>query len=255
MIIGHTLLGNGAEKVVVLHGWFGDHTVFAPLFPMLDLDTFTYAFIDYRGYGKSKGMQGKYSMQEISADIVALVDSLHWDRFHLLGHSMGGFAMQHVMLAVAPRSRVKTLVGIGPVPASAYPLDVEAQVLFSDAISDDEARYAILDFTTGHRHSATWLNYMVERSHATTTPAAYAAYLSAWTSGSIVEALQGLEIPVLVCIGEYDLAFTPVFMSTTWLSWFPNAALVIIPNAGHYPMQETPVHLVTCMESFLKRNA
>lgn len=255
MTIGHTLVGHGTEKVVVLHGWFGDHTVFEPMFPMLDSATFTYAFIDYRGYGKSKTLLGDYTLQEISADVLELVDSLHWNQFHLLGHSMGGMAMQQVMLDIAPRSRVKTMVGIGPVPACAYALDAESAALFNAALSEDTARYHILDFTTGNRHSAVWLNHMVERSRATTTSAAYAAYLQAWTGGGFADAVQGLETPVLVCIGEYDLAFTAEFMAATWLSWFPNAKLEMITNAGHYPMQETPVNLATRMEKFFKHYA
>lgn len=255
MTIGHTLVGHGAEKVVVLHGWFGDHRVFEPVFPILDGSTFTYAFIDYRGYGKSKALAGSYTIQEISADVLELLASLHWNQFYLLGHSMGGMAMQRVMLDICPRSRVKAVVGIGPVPACAYALDVDAAALFNAAISEDAARYAILDFTTGNRHSAAWLNHMVEHSRATTAPAAYAAYLAAWTGGGFADAVRGLETPVLVCIGEYDLAFTAEFMAATWLSWFPNAKLEIITNAGHYPMQETPVNLVMRMESFFKRYA
>ena len=90
MTIGHTLVGKGKEGVVVLHGWFGDYAVFEPTFNALDLDAFTYAFMDYRGYGKSKAMTGDYSMKEIAADALGLVNELGWDQFHLIGHSMGG---------------------------------------------------------------------------------------------------------------------------------------------------------------------
>ena len=30
MTIGYTLVGNGAEKVMVFHGWFGDYSVWEP---------------------------------------------------------------------------------------------------------------------------------------------------------------------------------------------------------------------------------
>jgi len=46
MIIGHTIYGSGKEGVIVLHGWLGDYTVFEPMLPYLDTDTFTSAFMD-----------------------------------------------------------------------------------------------------------------------------------------------------------------------------------------------------------------
>ena len=55
MTIGHTIVGSGPEKILVLQGWFGDYLVWEPTFNALDTNSFTYVFMDYRGYGKSKG--------------------------------------------------------------------------------------------------------------------------------------------------------------------------------------------------------
>jgi pimeloyl-ACP methyl ester carboxylesterase len=40
-------------------------------------------------------------------------------------------------------------------------------------------------------------------------------------------------------------------MEQTWLVFFPGAELEVLPNAGHYPMFETPVALATSIEEFL----
>jgi pimeloyl-ACP methyl ester carboxylesterase len=42
-------------------------------------------------------------------------------------------------------------------------------------------------------------------------------------------------------------------MRQTWLVFYPNAELEVLPNAGHYPMMETPAALATVMEEFLRR--
>jgi len=42
MTIGHTIFGKGSEGVIVLHGWLSDHSVFEPMFPSLNTDTFTH---------------------------------------------------------------------------------------------------------------------------------------------------------------------------------------------------------------------
>src|ERR1700694_2447519 len=92
MAIGHEVIGEGARKVLVLHGWFGDHTVWSPTYPFLDRTGFSYAFLDYRGYGSSRSAKGEHTMKEISADALALADHLGWQSFSVVGHSMGGMA-------------------------------------------------------------------------------------------------------------------------------------------------------------------
>lgn len=254
MTIGHTIIGSGSEVVVVLHGWFGDYSVWEPTFSSLDQDTFTYVFIDYRGYGKSTEMVGNYSMSEIAGDAIELINELNCDSVHVIGHSMGGMAMQRMTLDLEDRSRVKSAVGIDPVPACGAQLDEEIWPLFEGAIENNENRYNILDFTTGNRNSSNWLNYMVNRSRVTTTVHAFAGYLNAWVKENFSDEVKGLKTPTLVCIGEHDHAFSKEAMEGTYLAWLPNAQLEIIANSGHYPMQEAPVNLATVIDAFMKRH-
>ena len=250
MAIGHSIYGSGNEGIIVLHGWFGDHTVFAPMTPYLDMKTFTYAFVDYRGYGRSRHLQGEYTMQEIANDVIELVDYLSWDRFHIIGHSMGGMAMLRV--AVDHTDRVKSGVALTPVPASGVPLDADGEALFGGAIENDGNRRGILDFTTGGRLSGQWLDWRVRCSRETTTRESYAAYLQAWTKTDFADQSAGLETPLLVCPGEHDQALTADVMEQTYMALYPNATLEILPNSGHYPMQETPVYLATLVENFMR---
>ncbi len=115
-MIGYKSLGGGEHNVLMLHGWFGDETSFAPMQDALSLGEFTYAVMAYRGYGASRQQRGDYSIAEIAAAALDLADALEWDTFSLVGHSMGGMAAQRV-LADAPQ-RVRKIVAITPVPAS-----------------------------------------------------------------------------------------------------------------------------------------
>lgn len=253
MTIGHTLIGSGDSKVIVLHGWFGDYTAFEPTFNYLDKDSFSYAFMDYRGYGKSKDMAGEHTMTEIAGDAIDLAEQLGWHDFHIVGHSMGGMAAQRVMLDINDPDRIQSIVAITPVPACGVPFDEGTSELFNGAISNDENRRAILDFTTGNRNTPTWLNYMVKHCRASTTEKAYGDYLTAWSKTDFSAEVKGNTTPVSVCIGEHDPAFTKDAMQQSYLAWLPNAELNVIANAGHYPMLETPVQMVTLMETFMKR--
>lgn len=91
-ILGHELFGSGPEKVIVLHDWMGDSENYKYVRPWLDSTGFSYAFVDVRGYGRSKGLKGEYSTGEVAADTAKLADHLGWAKYHLVGHSMNGMA-------------------------------------------------------------------------------------------------------------------------------------------------------------------
>lgn len=97
---------------------------------------------------------------------------------------------------------------------------------------------------------------MVRHSRDTTTHQACAGYLTAWTKTNFADDVKRIDTPMLVCPGEHDKALTREVMEKTYLAWLPKAAeRQVLANAGHYPMQETPVHLATVMERFFARHA
>jgi pimeloyl-ACP methyl ester carboxylesterase len=237
--------------VIGLHGWFGDHTTFDAMRTALSPRDFTYLFPAYRGYGLSKDLTGAYTMAEIAADVIEIADKLGWSRFDLIGHSMGGMAVQRV-LADAP-DRVRKMVAITPVPASGVPLPPEQEALFAGAARNPQARRTIIDFSTGNRLSGSWLSYMVEHSLNCSTVEAFGAYFQAWSKMNFVDRIKGNSVPTQVIVGAHDASLTPDVMKATYLAWYPNASLEVIDNAGHYPMDETPIALATSIEQFLRR--
>ncbi|WP_329237065.1 alpha/beta hydrolase [Streptomyces sp. NBC_01460] len=250
MSTAHRLLGSGDHRVLVLHDWFGTSAGWGSFLDYLDGDTFSYAFLDYRGYGDRKAVTGAYTLAEIADDALTLADELGWQRFSLVGHSMGGKAVQQV-LAQAPQ-RVRKMVGLAPVPAGAYPLDADGEALFYGAAQDRDKRLAIMDLVTGQRASRVWVDLMVDRSLQLSTREAFGGYVKDWVSADLTERIVGSRIPVKVIVGEHDLALTAEVMRGTWLSHYPNAELEEIANSGHYPMHETPVALATALEAFLR---
>lgn len=250
MTIGYETMGQGTHKVLMLHGWFGDHTTFRPLRDALSLDDFTYASVACRGYGLSRHLTGDYSMQEISADVRELADKLGWGEFSLVGHSMGGMAIQRI-LADAPQ-RVRKLVAVTPVPASGVPFDADGWALFEGAAANLDNRRGIIDFSTGNRLSKAWIDHVARYSEETSDRAAFAAYLRAWAKTDFHADIAGKTTPVKVIVGANDAALTAEIMKATYLAWYPNAELEVMANAGHYPMNETPVALATAIEGFLR---
>ena len=250
MALGYATHGSGPHKVIVLHGWFGDETFLRPAYDALDGAAFTYIVPAYRGYGASKDLRGDYTVEEIAADVIALADALGLETFSLVGHSMGGKFMQKVA-AKAP-ARVNRMVGVAPVPAAAAPFDDQGWALFSSAAESLDSRRAILNFSTGSRLPAAWIDGMARHSAATSTREAFGAYLLAWAKSDFHEEVTGSRTPTKVVIGEHDPAIDEATMRATFLQWYKRAELEVIPNSGHYPMNETPLALGTAMESFLR---
>ena len=251
MGLAYDKFGNGPHKVMALHGWFGDHTTYNPMRTALSADEFSYAFPAYRGYGLSRHLTGTYTIKEIAADIIALADELKWDSFSLIGHSMGGKFIQRVMVD-APK-RVRKLVAVTPVPAAAMPFDDATWGLFDGAARNMDNRKGIIGFSTGNRLSNAWIAHMASYSAQTATVEAFSAYLRAWAKEEFVAAVQGSTVPLKVIIGQHDGALTEDVMKGTFLAWYKNAELEVMPNAGHYPMDETPVALATSIERFLQK--
>jgi pimeloyl-ACP methyl ester carboxylesterase len=244
------IVGSGPRKVIALHGWFGSAHGWGPFADVLDTQDFTYAFMDYRGYGGSMALPGEFTIAEIARDALALADELGWERFDLIGHSMGGKAIQQVLLDVP--DRVGKLVAVAPVPASQAAFDETRWQFFSRAATDPAVRRDIIDFSTGKRLSRAWLDKMAAHSLQSSTREAFGAYLHAWARTDFSAKVQGNPAAIKVIVGEHDPSLTADAMRKTYLQWYPNAQLEVMPNAGHYPTDETPAALATTVEEFLR---
>ena len=102
--------GEGGPRVLALHGWLDNAASFVPLAPHLPgLDLVA---PDLPGHGRSAhfppGMD--YSFASAVHSVLDIADALGWERFALLGHSMGaGIAS---LVAAACPERVERLVAI-----------------------------------------------------------------------------------------------------------------------------------------------
>ena len=251
-MLGYAQLGSGEEKVMVVHGWKTDHTCFDAMLSSLDQKRYTYIFVDMRGYGKSIHMEGPFTVEQVAADMVALSKQLGWDKYHIIGHSMGGKVIQRIM-ADCP-DKIKSAIGITPCPACSLPFDEQAWKLFSGADVNSENRLQVFRHSTGNRLTDTWYEAITAMSFKMSTPEAFRQYLDSWVHYDLVEDVKGSTIPIKVIAGEHDPDLNLDVMQNTYNTWLPNAQITELPNCGHYPMLETPLSLAAACESFLDRH-
>jgi pimeloyl-ACP methyl ester carboxylesterase len=94
---------------------------------------------------------------------------------------------------------------------------------------------------------------MARRSRENSREEAFAAYLNAWAKTDFSKRIAGNPVPVKVIVGATDPGLNREAMEQTYMRFYPNAELEVMANAGHYPMDETPVALATQVEEFLAR--
>lgn len=246
----YEIIGNGEEKVILLHGWWSDRSCYAALKDFMDLDHFTYLLMDYRGYGAAKDIDGDHTIEEIAGDAIAAADKEGWDKFHVMGHSMGGMTAQ--MISVMVPDRVSSVVAVTPVPACGSPLDDAGKDLFHNAAKQDGNRIGILKFLTSDQYSDGWYDFVLKTSRATTDEGAFHDYMIAWTETDFADKMTDLKTPCLAIVGKQDQAINEDAMKGTLMQYYDNCQIEAIGSSGHFPMHETPVHLVSIAEAFMK---
>lgn len=252
-ILAHEVSGTGANKVIVLHDWLGDRRNYDDARPYLDTTTFTYAFVDLRGYGGSMGMTGSFTASEAAADTLLLADQLGWQRFHIIGHSMTGMVVQRIA-ADAP-ARVISVIATTPVAASGMHTDAKTRGFLEAAATDPAVMSAAIHALTGKQLSDTWAAFKTERAMLSSTEAARLGYLDMFDLEDFHGDVDGIKVPITVILGENDLPFfQPDYIKDTFGKWYPNLKIVVAANAGHYPMQETPAFYATTVNAHLKEN-
>lgn len=124
--------GNPAgEPVLGLHGWLDNAATFDLIAPFF-ID-YNFIALDLAGHGRSghRPPGVKYHYLDFVDDVVAVVDALGWDTFHLLGHSLGG-GIATILAGTFPE-RPRSLAIIEAVGPKTYPID-QAPRFLADSV-------------------------------------------------------------------------------------------------------------------------
>jgi len=102
------LSGNEDASVVVLsHSLGAGMNMWNPQLEALEPEYRVLRY-DMRGHGESDAPEGAYSLEQLAADVIGLLDALEINRVHFVGLSIGGMVGQCLGLNYA--ARLKSLV-------------------------------------------------------------------------------------------------------------------------------------------------
>jgi pimeloyl-ACP methyl ester carboxylesterase len=249
--LGHDRVGSGSTAVVVLNDWMCDTSTWDGARVYLDGDRFSWAFADLRGYGRSRGRGGAFTVLEATADVLALADDLAWPRFAIVGHSMSTLVALH--LAQHHAHRVSRAVLLTPPPPAGFGAD-DAMLDGARGLArgDDVTRLEILKERFGDRLPRKWAAHKAARWRAGADPEAAAAYVAMFARDGLPDRTARVAIPVLAITGEKDAP--PMRRDAVLQSLAPlceEFEVIALGDCGHYPMQEMPPLTVALVERFL----
>lgn len=250
MMLGHRIYGSGSEPVIVMHDWLGDHMNYASTLPFWDRSNFTWVFVDLRGYGLSRHIRGDFTCREATADVISVADSLGFDRFNLVGHSMSSMIAQSIATRVP--GRVESVIAVTPLAATGMSMSPEVKefwrIMAMDCLSVLENEHSGVH----GRYKDPWLELRLRSSDCCSTREARAGYMNMFTGTDFSEEAAGLPVPVRAIVGERDI---PVFqreaVSRAFTKLYPDFQIAECRESGHYPMIQSPRLFVSKVEKFL----
>ena len=255
-------------KVLALHGWLDNAASFVPLaeqLPELDL-----VMLDLPGHGRSVhlGPGAEYTFVVNMNAILDVADTLGWERFGLLGHSMGaGIAS---LLSASVPQRVDRLVaieaigGLAEAPgrntarlrdsmAAARAFPSKALRVFPDLVAPIRARMQ------ANQLSEPCAQLLVERGVVaqgggyvwSSDPRLTLPTLQRFTEAQVRELIAGIECPTRVVFANPPQVYLPEPLRSERAGLLPRGELVVMDGTHHLHM-ETPVAVARAIGGFFQ---
>ena len=237
------------KSLVFVHGYLGGGRQWAE-----QVDLFSEGFRvitpDLPGFAENHAMTTPETIRGFAQYVLSELERLAVDRFHLVGHSMGGMIVQE-MIALAPE-RVDKLVlyGTGPVgimPGRFETIDESRRRLQEEGVEATARRIAATWFL--HGESATGYPVCAGLAVKASLQAALAG-LSAMESWSGVAALPKITSETLVLWGDGDRAYLWPQPEQLWRE-IRGANLAVIPGCSHAVHLEKPRLFNAMLQDFL----
>ena len=246
--------GNGAP-LLLIHGLGYARWGWEPVLPEL-AEQFDVILFDNRGIGESDAPPGPYTVAEMAADAVQVLDEAGVARAHVVGTSLGGMIAQELALAHPERVDRLVLACTTPGGQKAHPMPQVTVALMAEAATLEPA-VALRRFVenalapaTVEAHPEIVEQIMAHRLATAQQPAAWAAQASAGATFDAYDRLGALAAPTLVQHGDEDVVVDPR-NADLLVELLPDARLERVPG-GHLFFWEAPEQFVASVAAFLE---
>jgi len=254
--IHYDLIGpEGGRTLAFSHALAADSGMWAEQIPVLLALGFRVLRIDMRGHGGSDAVPGDYTLRELAADIVAVLDRLGIAAADYVGLSIGGMIGE--ALAIHFSERVSSLM-LCETPPAALRNAAEVWGPRVAAVRSSNSLEPIADATMERwltpefkvRNPRRW--QQIRDTVAATSPGGYCGCVAALSRFDFSRELRNVRVPVLVLYGEDDRA-TSHEENQRLASLIPGGRFIAFPGARHLPNVEAPDRFNRILTEWLKR--
>ena len=254
--------GEGGRPLLLVHGFGGAKEDFTDFLDDLAVLGWHAVAPDLRGHGDSDKPDDEtaYSFEIFAADVLALADALGWDRFVVLGHSMGGMAVLHVVLDHPERVAALVLMDTSPAaPDGVDPAlaELAVQVLreqgvkvFHELTKELADPLASPAYQRLLRERPGYQEFCDHKALTASGAMRISMYPRFINQPDRLPRLAEIAVPTLVIVGEQDEAF--IKHADRMAATIPGARLVVVPDAGHSPQFENTAAWWAALTSFLE---
>jgi len=232
--INYELSGrDGAPVVMLSHSLASSLVMWNPQLDVLE-SNFKVLRFDTRGHGDSDAPGGKYTLEMLATDAVALLNALEIDAVHFVGLSMGGMIAQNLALDHGNRLKSLTLCDTSAImPDEVQPIwqqriDAAREKGLQDQVDETLERW----FTPEYLSQNSPQVEMIRRQILATPVAGYIGCSEAIRYLDNLQRLSEIDIPTLIIVGEEDPG-TPVAASEAMQDRISGSKLVVLPDARH----------------------
>ncbi len=240
--------------MVVLGGSLGsDVRMWEPQVAPLVERGFRVVRYDTRGHGASPVPPGPYELDDLGADVLALLDELGVARAHLVGLSLGG--MTGMWLGVHAPDRIASLVlcctsaKLGPPSMWAE----RARTVRAEGTAAVAEAGVSRWLTPGYRERQPDRAGLLRAMIAAVPAEGYAACCGVIERMDQLDALPKISAPTLVIAGADDPATPPEEHARPIAEGVPGARLEVVANAAHLGNYEQPAEFTRLILDHLER--
>ena len=242
--------------LLAIHGWLDNAASFDALAPLLAAHFHVIA-LDLPGHGRSQHRPpgARYHFVDYLDDVLAAADALGWDKFSLLGHSLGGGIASFV--AAAFPERVDKLFLIEVAGAVSAPVEKSLAQLQKGIVqlreSADKALrvFADIEVAVAARRKPGDLSDTAARALAlrgireveggwswSSDPRLMPASPQRFTEDQVLAILSGVHAPTLLVLAEPMAMQIPESLMLARAAQIPNATLVRLPGNHHLHLED-----------------
>ncbi len=252
--IAYETRGDG-DPVLFVHGLAYDRRGWGPLPDLLAVD-FRVLLVDNRGVGESDAPPGPYTVEQMAADAVAVLDDAGLERAHVLGVSLGGFISQEIALSYPERVGKLVLVSTSPGGPNQHPMPAEGLDAFRrfPSMEREAGLRLMVENSLGaravrERPELVEEIYAYRLERAPSVESWQAQFHAARTVDSF-DRLPEIAAPTLVLHGGADTVIDPR-NGELLAERIPGARLHAVPDRGHLLVWEEAETLAPAVRDFL----